>query len=249
MCELRLFLAVRFAALTSLPSRALLVFLLSFLRCWAPIWCVSSPCPPSLSWPAAAPPAAAPLHAGAAPLFFHHTSTTQVSDPGTTWDHHWDPPGYRRACGIPSNPWRCRPLGQWLRDRASFQHPACRAQADTALHPLSDELAPLGSIGGKQTQPSNSLDLGKESWSRPNLAVRGHSGAQYRCLEYTSSDNDLGRPRHVTSPPDAARRRRMTVVVVVAGRGEVLVTVSYRKGQLSWRERRNRSRSASLGFQ
>jgi hypothetical protein len=200
----------------------------SFLRCWAPIWRVSLPVLPLLPLPVLACRCSSCCCCTSprrrAPLFFHHTSTTQVSDPGTTWDHHWDPPGYRRACGIPSNPWRCRSLGQWLGDRASFQHPACRAQADTALHPLSDELTPLGSIGGKQTQPSNSPDLGKESWSRPDLAVCGHSGAQYRCLEDTSSDNDLGRPRHVTSPPDAARRRRMTVVV--AGREELFVTVS-----------------------
>ena len=91
--SLRLFLAVRFAALTSLPSALacsaclpskLLALLGANLVCLSSLSSFSSL---SLSWPAAAPPAAAPLHAGAPPC----SSTTLprpksaiLAPPGTT---------------------------------------------------------------------------------------------------------------------------------------------------------------------
>jgi hypothetical protein len=99
--SLRLFLAVRCAALRC--PRCSAASLLALLG-------ANLSLPPSCNSPRP-------------PLSFHHTST----DPSQrSWHPPWDhlgPPGYRRACGIPSNPWRCRCLGQWLCDKASFQHP------------------------------------------------------------------------------------------------------------------------------
>jgi hypothetical protein len=69
--------------------------------------------------------------------------------------------------GSLSNPWPAVAWANGSVTRRVFQDPDCRVQAASAVHPLRYELNP-SSIGGKQTEPFHSLDLRKESWSRPN---------------------------------------------------------------------------------
>jgi hypothetical protein len=67
-----------------------------------------------------------------------------------------------------ANPGCSRVLGQWLADKACF--PSIQI-AGSRRYPLCTRCvtnSTPSSIGGKQTKPSHSPDLTKESWSCPN---------------------------------------------------------------------------------
>lgn len=121
--SLRLFLAVRCAALR---CAALVALLLLFLRCWAPIFLylpvLACRCPP------------ATLHAPPCPSTT--LPPTQVSDPGTHLGTTWDRLGIDGLVGSRAIP---GDAAAWANDsvtRRLSSTPACRAQADAALHPL-----------------------------------------------------------------------------------------------------------------
>jgi hypothetical protein len=122
------------------------------------------------SWPPCLPGLTSPLFPACRccnsplPSPFHHTSATQVSDPGSTWISTglWEPGAL---------PGDTAPWANGSPARRLSKHAAYRVLADAALHPLSYELSPLArsvaSRGSPSTRQISKRRAGLVSISRP----------------------------------------------------------------------------------
>jgi len=137
-------------SLTSLSRSLALVSFRRSLASWPP-------CLPGLTSPCSL----LPLLQLSTSSPFHHTSATQVSDPGSTWIETglWEPGAL---------PGDTAPWANGSPARRLSKHAAYRDLADAALHPLSYELSPLARSVASRWSPSTRQISEKESWTRLN---------------------------------------------------------------------------------